>query len=293
MKTKPNKKIFFTALGIAIILLIPYEWYFAKVEQWPKGYDSESLDTWADQRAYLDDMDSKDVVILGSSRIHFDINIHLWDSITGRQPLQLAYPGSSPYHPVEDLVEKSEFNGLLLIGIAPGLFFTMENSWGANRGKAFVDHYHKRTYAQIFNQHIYDYIVPHFSYLKEGLSIKMLIERIRLPNRDSLKHPDIWPPMVAMDKNRNIRMISLMENDSVTQKRQTDIWFNPNPKNRFRDSIDVIMDHYVGLFQKFKERGGQVVFLRPPYTAYYMDTESRLYPREEYWDRILDECDCP
>jgi hypothetical protein len=72
-----------------------------------------SLDTWADWRGKVDDLSSNDVLILGSSRGHFDININLWDSITGTKPIMLAFPGSSPFHTVEDIVEKSNFNGYL------------------------------------------------------------------------------------------------------------------------------------------------------------------------------------
>ncbi len=290
---KLNRTAFLMALGLAILMLIPYEWYFRKVEQWPRGHDLENLDVWADQRSRVDQLTEKDVIILGSSRAHFDINIHLWDSITGVRPLQLAYPGSSPFIPVRDIVENTSFNGLLIIGVSPGLFFTTEDSWGANRGKTFVDHYHKRTYAQKFNQKIYDFIDPQFSYLQGDLTLENLIERLPIPNRDSVRHPDIWPPMVHMDKYRNIRMLPIMENDTTIQNRQKDIWFNPNPKNRVEEHLDEVMDHYAGLVKKFKERGGKVVFIRPPVTGYYLETEAKLFPREKYWDRLLQVSDCP
>lgn len=290
VKSIPNRTVFFWALCLAVYILIPYEWYWRTVKQYPRSFDLESLDYWAVQRSKLSTLDSFSVVIVGSSRAHFDINIHLWHSLTGKRPLQLAYPGSSPYHPLADVVENSDFRGLLVIGVAPGLFFTTSDSWGANRGKAFVDHFYERTYAQIFSSKIYSLIDPHFSYLNEGLTLDDLIDRIQLPNRDSIRQPDIWPPMVEMDRFRNIRMIPLMETDSITQQRQKDIWFNPNPKNSVKDTIDTIMDYYVDLVHRFKDRGGRVVFIRAPITEYYCETENKLYPRKEYWDRLLNEC---
>ena len=167
-----------------------------------------------------------------------------------------------------------------------------EKSWGADRGKAFVDHYYDRTYAQAFNQKVYQYIDPHFSYLQQELSLKNLVDRLPFPKRDSVRNPEIWPPMVTMDINRNVRMIPEMETDTVLQRIQKDIWFNPDPKNRYKDSIDVIMDYYVGLVEKFQSRGGRVAFIRAPITGYYLETEPRLFPREEYWDRLLNECNC-
>ncbi len=293
MKTIITFRVFLYAFLLAIAFLIPYEWYWKHIEHWPAGHDLGSLDLWADWREKLNAQTSEDVVIMGSSRGHFDINIHLWDSITGRRPIMLAYPGSSPFHTIEDVVQKSDFNGLMIISTAPGLFYTMKGSWGANRGKKLVDHYYDRTYAQKFSGFLYQFIDPLFCYTQKDLSLKSLIERIPLPNRDSVDAPKIWPPMVAMDKYRNIRMIPEMETDPAFQKRQTDIWFNPDPKNRFADSVDLVLGHYVSLVQKFKARGGRVAFIRPPATDYYLDMEPRLYPREKYWDRLVRESESP
>lgn len=292
MTTHPTQRIFWLALVLALILLSGYEWYWGQVSHWPKGHDLENLDTWSDQRGKLDRLDSQDVVIIGSSRAHFDININLWDSLTGRKPVQLAYPGSSPYHVLDDLVHHSDYKGLLVIGVSPGLFFTMEGSWGANRGKAFVDRFHERTYAQVLNQQLYYHVDPYFSYLQEELSYENLIDRLPFPDRDSVWHPDIWPPMVKMDRSRNIRMISEMETDTVLQNWQKKIWFNPDPKNHFTDSAQVILDYYSGLVKEFTARGGRVVFIRPPVTGFYLETEFQLYPREEYWDKLLAQSGC-
>lgn len=168
-----------------------HEWY-AQKHHWPAGHDLENLDVWADQRARVSELDEKDVIILGSSRAHFNINIHRWDSLTGRRPLQLAYPGSSPLHPIEDIIQKTDYKGTLVIGVAPGLFYTVAGTWPANRGKAAVDRYYDRTYAQRFNQWVYDFIDPHFHYLNQEISYESLIDYLPFPNRDSVGDPDLW-----------------------------------------------------------------------------------------------------
>ncbi|MGB0429329.1 MAG: hypothetical protein ACPGLV_02560 [Bacteroidia bacterium] len=293
MRSEITKKDFFVALAIGIALLIPYEYYMKTVEYWPAGYDVASYDMWADWRGKVDDLSEDDIVIVGSSRGHFDINIHLWDSITGVRPIMLAYPGSSPYHIIEDLVEKSDFKGLLVISTAPGLFYTIEGSWGANQGKTLVDHYYNRTYAQRFSNEVYKLIDPLFSYTQgTDLNLTSLKDRIPLKNREGVHGERIWPPMVNMDKYRNVRMIKQMETDSALQKQQTDIWFSPNPKNKYADSVDTVLGFYVNLVKKHKEKGGRVAFIRPPVSDYYLEMEPRLYPREKYWDRMLKESSC-
>lgn len=274
-------------------MLVPYEYYWGTVKYFPKSYDVESLGLWADWRGEIDDLEKDDVVIMGSSRGHFDINIHLWDSITGRRPIMLAYPGSSPFHPIEDLVRNSDFRGLLIISTAPGLFYTVADSWGAGRGKAFVDHYHKSTYAQRFNHFIFKQLDAKFAFLDPSINYRSLIDHLPFENRDSVSDPEIWPPMVTMDRYRNIRMIPQMETDTVLQKQQTDIWDMPVWKNRYVDSVDVIMSHYVGLVKEFKEKGGRVAFIRPPVTGKYLENEPVMFPRDKYWDRLLEESGSP
>ncbi|NNK75586.1 MAG: hypothetical protein HKP42_05930, partial [Maribacter sp.] len=172
-------------------------------------------------------------------------------------------------------------------------FYTVRNGWGANRGKEFVDHFYKRTYAQRFNQQVYYLYESSLSFLHNSLSLKQIIEkRFILPNRDSINNPPVWPPMVAMDKYRNIRMTSFFEKDSAMIKAQTDIWHNPNFKNNFVDSVDVIINHYVSLAHKLEARGGKVVFIRPPVSEWYLTEEAEHFPREKYWDRLIDECNC-
>lgn len=294
MISKINRKSFILSFVLAITLVIVYDWYWTKVRRYPRGFDLESRSLWSTLRGKVDDLSEKDVVILGSSRGHFDINVHLWDSITGRKPLMLAYPGSSPFLTFEDIVDKSNFKGTLVVSVAPGLFFTVRKSWGANRGKQLLDNYYDRTYAQKFNDWIYDsWVDESLGYTTEFLSLKTLYELMPLGERDSVENPLEWPPMVNMDADRSIRMIPEMETDTMFQNMQKAIWFNPDPKNRSADSLEVIMNHYVSLVEKFKSRGGKVAFIRPPVTDYYLETETKLYPRDAYWDRLIDEANCP
>ena len=36
----------------------------------------------------------------------------------------------------------------------------------------------------------------------------------------------------------------------------------------------------------------RMVFIRAPIDGYYVDTEYQLYPRDAYWERLIEECDC-
>lgn len=288
-----SSRLFSFSIVFAIILIGIHEYYFRAIEGYEPALDDVNVDYWADQRAYVDDQGSEDVIIIGSSRAHFNINIHLWDSITGTRPLMLAYPGGCPLPALDDIVKKSTFNGLLVIGVAPGLFFSLSDGFGSMRTNKVLDQYYDRTYAQVLNHHLYKFFDSHLGYVNESLSLKNLFEALPVRDRDSVKSGVIWPPFVKMDAYRNIRMLPIMENDSAIQQRQKDIWFNPDPKNKVEDSLQVILDDYIELINTFKKRGGRVAFIRGPVTGYYLETEPKLFPRNSYWDKLIQQSKCP
>src|SRR5690606_13359704 len=45
--------------------------------------------------------------------------------------------------------------------------------------------------------------------------------------------------------------------------------------------------------QKFKQRGGKMIFIRPPSSGAFRLMERHFLPRELYWDRLLRETGCP
>ena len=292
MEHKLNLRLFLLALSLAVMLLIPYEMYW-KSEGWAPGYDM-SADMWAYWRGEIEDLGPEDVVIIGSSRSHFDLNIHLWDSLVGRRPVMLSIPGGSPYYVIEDIVEKSSFRGLLVVGVANGLFFTLGNSYGASWIKGDrIDYYYKQTSAQQFSQWVYRGIDPWFSYTDPEINLKSLINRIPFEDRDSIKHPPAWIAFVGMDQYRFVRMVPAMETDTAHINRQTRIWGRFGFQNPHADSIEAIFDHYLPLIEKYKQEGGRIAFINGPITGGYLKNDPINYPRDKYWDRLIRECKSP
>lgn len=282
-----SPKVFMASVVVAIALLVPYEYYFRFVEVWPAGYDNNP-ELWAIQRRKVDHMTKEDIVIIGSSRGNFDLNIHLFDSVTNRLPAMLALPGGSPYYTMEDIVENTDFNGLLIVSVAPGLFYTVGGSGSAQWVKSDrIEFAGKQTYASRFSQAVYMLINPLFCYLDPEIALKDLIYRLPLPDRDSVEHEVVWPPMVTFDQYRSVRMNEGMETDTALQNWQTSIWHRPVWKNKYTDSVDVILNHYASLAKKLQERGGRVAYIRPPVTGEYLEYEPQLWPRQQYWDELV------
>ncbi len=98
-------------------------------ENWVRGQgvtpsyrNSDGL--WAEQRRRIDHGDGDGWVLSGSSRTLFDIQLPVWERLDGRRPVQLALEGSSPVTVMEQLAGDPDFTGTLLVGVAPGLFFS-------------------------------------------------------------------------------------------------------------------------------------------------------------------------
>ena len=44
---------------------------------------------------------------------------------------------------------------------------------------------------------------------------------------------------------------------------------------------------------KIRSRGGLVIFVRPPSSGEVLENEKRTFPREQYWDRLLEYTNTP
>lgn len=287
MRPELNVRTFALAFGLALALLVPYEYYWRHLERFPRSFN-ESDELWVMNRARLDDLGDEDVVIVGSSRGHFDINLDIFDSIAGRRPLMLASPGKSPFYAIEDIVEKTAFKGVLLVSVAPGLFFSPPSAGPAQGMKnERVDLYYKQTPAAAFSQWIYMGLDSAFAYLVEDAALSKWAGRLPFPDREGVRHDPAWPPMIVMARDRNVRMIPEMETDTVFQNRQKAIWQSFKRPPPPPDSIRSVIDRYVGMFGKFTARGGRVAIIRPPVTGYYRESEAKNFPNDSCWNRLI------
>ena len=145
------KKSFFVAAIFAIVALTCWEFYWRAQGYHPELEDNKAL--WAVQRGKVNYASSKDIVLLGDSRMLFDLQLDAWEKETGIRPIQLASAGTTPLPAFHDLVENTDFSGTVLLSVHPGIFFssTDETAFLWRRIKVRIDHYYDRTYAQKLN----------------------------------------------------------------------------------------------------------------------------------------------
>jgi hypothetical protein len=288
------KKTFIFAILLSIVGLICWEMYWRSQGLYPNLDDNKEL--WAQQRDRVGSLINEDVILLGSSRVLFDIQIDEWENVTGRPPLQLASAGSSPLPMFRDIVENTEFSGTVIVGVTPGLFFSttfplaQPMRWPQTR----VDYYRDRTYAQKLN---YFFSAPLQNNLvlmsanelewNDDIDLKALVKRIKIGNRIGEGMPPFYNFFDASN-DRNISMTLRTSSDTTFANSITKVWQFYGEGGHPPDK-ESTMAYFLEDVEKFKARGGNLVLLRCPSTGGARAGENAGLPRTEFWDQLVTE----
>jgi hypothetical protein len=282
------------SLIIALVLFITgigaWEIYWRSKGFYPTIDDDKDL--WAVQRAKVEKATDQDVLLTGSSRILFDIQLDAWERETGRRPIQLAYVGSSPLPVFHDIVENTDFKGTIVVGVTPGLFFSTTNpnanpwEWPQSR----VDHYHKRTYAQRLNHKLSLPLQESFAFLSEdqgidGLKLKELLGKVQIGNRI----PNNMPPFHEFGeiaRDRNLKMKDIVVRDTAYANSIIRVWMFFG-KDAPPPDKEATMAFFLKDLEKYKARGGNVILVRCPSSGGLREGEKMRLPRTEYWDDLV------
>jgi hypothetical protein len=283
------------SLGIAILLGIAF---IAVWETYVRsqGYVSELDDNkalWAIHRAKVDKLTSDDVVLMGSSRIHFDVQLNEWEEATGVRPIMLASDGTTPTPIFKEIVEETDFKGTVVIGVAPVLFFSQpEKGFMWDRPTKRLRHYYEQTYAQRANHYLSVPLERTFAFLNaseeewsDDIDLKTLVNNITIGNR----LPEGRPPFNNfgfVDADRNVTMFEKLKTDTAFANTVIKVW-STGWDRRPEPVLDSVVLYYKPLLAKFKERGGKVIFLRCPSSGGNRERERIKIPKADYWDSFL------
>lgn len=291
------KKSLWTAVILGFIFVTIWELYVRSI-----GYVSELDDNkalWAIQRDKVDDLASDDVILLGSSRVHFNVQLNEWEESTGIRPLMLASDGTTPTPIFEEIVNNTNFSGTVLIGVAPVLFFSEPGKgfmW--DRPTKRLKHFYDRTYAQRTNHLLSIPLERSFAFLNaseeewaDDIDLKTLVGNISVGNR----LPEGRPPFNNfgfVDGDRNVTMFEKTKTDTAFANGIIKVWGygwdrRPGPV------LEPVVSYYKPLIAKFKERGGNVIFLRSPSSGGNRERERNDIPRADFWDSFLEQINEP
>jgi hypothetical protein len=284
----------FAAIGWLVLVLVVaalagWEWKMRTL-----GLRAGDLDAgvshWAVERRRRAAGDHDDVVIFGSSRILFDTDLDVWEGMTGRRPIQLALPGTSPRFLLQRFADDGDFNGLVIVGVTPEIFFSEFTSafpeyLGLN--ELWLD----ESPSKRFGHRIGLMLSRYFAFLDDSYTPGKLIERLDIPDRPDMRRPylEVWK-LAESFADRQYRMWPRLESDPRMIQHARKVWMSGRPRPPVAtEQIARVCEETRLNVQKIRARGGEVVFIRPPSGGDFYERELRNVPRSTTWDRLLEE----
>lgn len=294
------KQSLIVAVVLSVLSITAWELYWRSQGYFPDLDDDKYL--WAHTRAKVDKATNQDVVLIGSSRVLFDIQVDKWKQLTGIQPIQLANPGSSPLPVFHDIVENSDFKGTIIIGVTEGLFFstTFPQAGPWRRPASRVEFYEEETYAQKLNFYLGLPLQNNLAFISnddedwyDDINLKSLLNTIEFPKRTAKPK---FPPFYRfqdMDFNRNTRMKDRMLTDTIFNNSVKTVWKAMISGDMPPPDKKGTTEFFLKDVEKFKARGGKIILLRCPSDGFFKELETQFLPRTEYWDELVSKANVP
>lgn len=296
------KQSLLMALILSVLGIAVWELYWRSQGYFPDMDDDKYL--WAKIRAKVETATEDDVVLIGSSRVLFNIQVHEWEALTGIQPIQLANAGSSPLPTFHDIVENTNFKGTIIVGVTPPLFFstTFEQAPPWSRAASRSDFYKNRTYAQRLNYALSIPLQKSLAFISndeeawaDDINLKALLKTIELPNRTDKPQDPPFYRFQDIDMDRNVRMKERMVTDTSFANSVKAVWKSmltsepkPPPPDKEGTTAFFLKD-----LETFKARGGKVILLRSPSDGFFGELEEMITPRPEFWDELVAKANVP
>jgi len=282
---------------LVIIAVASWEFYLRNKGFETSFYDDPAL--WTHKRDMVYEPANKATVFIGSSRIKFDLDIPTWEAITGNHAIQLACVGTNPIPLLEDLANDKNFKGRLVVDVTEGLFFSSAPQ-NVARPLENMKYYKERTPAQTASFYINRVLESNFVFLdKEWNSMNAKLNQLDIADRKGVYNFRGFPPGFGrVNFNRQEYMTDEFSADTVEQNKVKAIWdtFRKMSKDPPASGakLDSILNRVKVAVDKIKARGGDVMFVRTPSSGpYYSMGESKAFPREKYWERILTTTNSP
>lgn len=287
---QPWGMVWLVAIALFISAMTGWELYWREFGAKPSYANSNG--SWAEQRARIDNGEGNHLVLVGSSRTLFDIQLPIWEKSTGERPIQLALEGTSGINLMEDLADDPNFTGRLIVGVAPQLFF----SGFAFRASAIKNYHHQgpsQRVGQWLSQHL---IEPYFAFYDPDFALGTIVKRQNWPTRPGVPVRLDVRKLSVSEADRNTHMWNKVENDieyrDLTRRIWSQSFTGPPPPalstpEKVHQLVEQQISRAVAAVTKLHAHGAQVIFLRLPSIDDYYAHENRVFPRADTWDVLL------
>jgi hypothetical protein len=285
---QPWGRIFAGAILIFTLLLGGWEAYWRAYGVHPGITNTYGL--WALQRRRIDAGEGNSTVLLGSSRVFFDIQLPVWERLAGRRPIQLAIEGTSPVPFLEDLANDPRFTGRVLVGVAPDLFFS-----GYQYRGGVLRYVRKESPSQRVGQWLSMHLIePRFAFDDPDYALATVLARQPWPARRGKRWFTEVRKLAETESDRNTHLWSKVGDDPAYREMARNIWRegfqpsadDPTPTEAAKTAHEQI-ERAAKAVAKLRARGVRVLFVRMPSAGEYLAYENSHFPRARTWDALL------
>lgn len=273
-----------------LLAMAGWEWYWRTQGGVPGYRNSDGL--WAIQRRRIDAGEGDALVAIGSSRLKFDLQLDIWQRLSGVRPIQLSLEGTSAMPILEDLAGDPDFTGTLLVGVTPGLFFS-----GRGLRGDVVAYTRRETPAQRASQWLSMHLLENrFAWYEPDFALFESMAKWDWPRRAGVdRYADVPKVSVTTSADRNHRMWARLETDPDYARFVQRVWTQrqmpgpPTAEQQAKTAAEIEREiaRAVAAVAKLRARGVRVVFVRAPSAGGVLEGERRRYPRETTWDVLL------
>jgi hypothetical protein len=284
---QPWGRILFGTVVLLALLLAGWEAYWRGFGVTPSIKNTFGL--WAIQRRRIDAGEGDATVLLGASRVLFDLQLPVWERLDGRRPIQLSFEGTSPLPALEDLAADPHFTGRVLVGVAPDIFFSGYEYRGGAPTYARKESPSQRV-GQWLSMHL---VEPYLAFDDPDYALETVLARQPWPKRPGKHWFTEVRKLANSEADRNSHLWSKVANDPQYRDLARSIWregFAPSedpPPDELKKTIGEQIARAARVVAKLRARGVQVLFVRMPSAGEYLAYENRLFPRAKTWDALL------
>jgi hypothetical protein len=250
-------------------------------------------DTWTAHWMRLEAAPDDQTVLLGASRMQFGMDMDVWEERTGRRPLMLAWPGSPPWPVLSKLVEREQFRGDVYISLAPSFAFIDGRSGFAAGMAATVAGVEMKRWSLSYRMYerLWLPVQNAFSAFNTDACspIQRLREALLVPNREGARQPALLPHTADFTADNALRFTETGLSDPAIVEwllaiHQT---ISDIQGETGMTDMDALVAQVKADVAALEARGSRVVFVRFPSDGGYLDVETRVFSREQCYDRVV------
>lgn len=281
---------------LVVAAVAGWEMKARSMQHLPGDYDGYANFTvqWAEERRKLDEPDHGiRLLLLGSSRMLWAADLDILEEQLGTRPLQLAIAGTGPALMLRGIVEDTDFDGLVLVGVTPFLFNRLNEGFF---GEDALRWYEGASPSERSGHRIHSFLSQHLGFLDDGFKLFELIDHYSdFPEREGVwdlsagewklghhyadRQTDMWPP---------VEVEGSFDNEQILAFWMLGLGRDLETPERMEEMAQTAAEFFAPLVEQLRARGGDVVFIRMPSSGKYLEHDLATRYRELTWDPMTE-----